>query len=120
MMKDKNTEMRKREKIIISGNEWKEIVYIDEIMYIDAYNGKTTIHTATDEIETRESLLVWGDKLKSKGFWQVHKSYLVSIKYIKKIKQYELVLQNTQERIPISRRRYSEFEKNLKEYINNY
>ena len=74
--------------------------------------------TKTGEIfENSKTLKYWKDFLKNKYFCQVHKSYIVSMRYISALKEKEVELSNIKIKIPLSRRRKNECKDALFQYI---
>jgi len=113
------------------------------ILQIEAENGKIALQLAPDEIIylksegnyvevfflhtgkiekklVRNRLKVLEDKLPSSTFFRCHKSYVVNIGRIRRIegnaRNFELLLQGSTERIPVSRSKSSELKAILKAY----
>lgn len=104
--------------IVINSNNKIMRVLKDDIIYIESYGDGSYIYILDSYIETKLSLKYLISQLGEK-FFQVHKSYIVSLKYVKKINDHELIMNNTNNTIPISYRRYSEFKKSFLNYIPN-
>jgi len=81
---------------------WK--IPLADIMYLEAERTYVTVHTQKSTYRTKISLTKLAEELDN-TFYKVHRSYIVSMKYIKMISRTELKLQND-ETIPISRGMY--------------
>jgi len=90
--------------LIISCNG--EMVKLPEsdIWYVEALLHYTVIHTGEKEYKVKENFSVFAKKL-SEDFFQTHRSYLVSLKHIKRISRGLVTLENGME-LPLSRGKY--------------
>jgi len=50
------------------------------------------------------------------GFFQVHRSYIVSLDYVKNIRKYEIELKGMKASSPVSHRKFAKFKKCFLEY----
>jgi DNA-binding LytR/AlgR family response regulator len=90
-----------------SGIQLNKISF-DEIIYIEAYGNYTKFYLSTNKVELiTESLSVIEKKIPSTEFCRIHKSYIVSKKYISVIKNKNLMLENIE--LPIG----DSYKKNL-------
>jgi len=78
-----------------------ERIYFAEILFIEAMQNYVTIYTAKEKYITLLNLKSVEEKLESKKFIRVHKSYIVSIPMIDSIENNDIFIQK--HRIPISR-----------------
>lgn len=78
----------------------------DDIMYIEAFSHTININTIDGKYITRKNIGVIEKELDKDNFIRCHRSYIVGLKYVKKIGKKELELDNNVI-IPISRRRYT-------------
>ena len=78
-----------------------ERIYFDEILYVQALQNYVTIFTIKGKYLTLLSLKNVEEKLDSKAFIRVHKSFIVSISKIEAIENSEISIQS--HRIPLSR-----------------
>ncbi len=78
-----------------------ERIYFDDILYVQALQNYVTIFTAKGKYVTLLSLKSVEEKLDSKSFIRVHKSFIVSISKIEAIENSEISIQS--HRIPLSR-----------------
>ncbi len=67
-------------KIKVKTMKGVEIVAIDELLYIEANTPYTYLYIKQgDKIYCTDSLKVFEDKLKSFGFFRIHKKYMVNV-----------------------------------------
>ncbi|MCI8410616.1 MAG: response regulator transcription factor [Lachnospiraceae bacterium] len=113
-------EMFQNRKMIITDNGMEKVVKLEEILYVEAINNKTVLHTVSEEIETGKPLKYWKEELGTEFFCQTHKSYILGLKHVKEIKNGEATLRSSNQKIPISRRNYANCKKALYTYIREY
>lgn len=80
---------------------------IKAIEYIESFNNKIIIHTENQEFSTYENLGMFYQKLKTAGFIQPYRSYVVNMSYIKVLEKDRILLKNGKE-IQVSRYRKQE------------
>ena len=56
-------------------------------------------------------------EIENYGFFQVHKSYIVSFEHVVNIHMYEAEMNGLKTKIPISQRKYPKFKKSFFEYV---
>lgn len=87
----------------------------DRITYIEAFGRKTQVHLSDGTIiDCTMSISSFSGK-RLKGFVSCHRSYIVNLRYIKTIGKSALILDNGEE-IPLSRRLYSEVNRQFISY----
>lgn len=88
-----------------------------DILYLEASSPFVKIYFLSgNNVPDRGGLQEWAEKLKEYGFFRIHYSYIINMAYIwKYTKEYVIIYKTI--KIPISRRRYKEFEKVYKEYL---
>lgn len=91
------------EQLIVDSRCRKCVIPAKEICYVESNKHLTLIHTATELIETTEKLDDIAGRLNSTSFVRCHKSYLISLRYIKSYERQKFTLKQGIE-IPISRR----------------
>lgn len=84
-------------------------ILIKDICYFSAQSGGSELWSRTDMYFCEESLLQWMNKLPKDMFFRCHHKYLVNFMCVTKVEPHILTLING-ERIPISRRRWKEFQ----------
>lgn len=87
--------------VIIKSNHEHIKVNTSDIVYIASDSHYTEIYTFQKTYLSKDSLKQWLKKLDPKYFCQVHKSYLINIKYLNKVSGNIIHLKNTS--IPLGR-----------------
>lgn len=82
---------------------------LKEIFYLSAQSGGSEIWTRSNMFSSEKSLLQWEHLLPSTAFFRCHKKYMVNLLHIEKFESRVLTLVNG-EKIPISRRKWKEFQ----------
>jgi two-component system, LytTR family, response regulator len=82
-----------------TGYEW-ERVNLDELLYIVADDNYLTFHTPAKKILTRMKLSEILEKLPTRHFTRVHRSYAVALAKIEKIERHQVTIAGQQ--IPVS------------------
>jgi DNA-binding LytR/AlgR family response regulator len=73
----------------------------DTIRYIESYSDYLKIHTANETIVTRETITAIEAKLPKHQFLRIHRSYIISIKYIQSFTNEHITIHK--QALPISR-----------------
>ena len=111
---DDNLSCRQRCVLVSTGEEDVKVPLAD-ITYIEAENVYVVIHTVRGDYRTRISLAKFTEQLDD-TFLKVHRSYVVSLKYIRKITRKEITMQGGGE-IPIRRGMYDDVHDALVKYL---
>ena len=85
-------------------------ILCNKIIYIETNNNTVFINTTTEKLLCQERLKDIVGKIENKGFYQVHRAYLVNLKWIDKFTEQNIYLKNG-ENVLMSRRRYQEFKR---------
>lgn len=91
-------------------HEGKKKLSMDCLLYIESNLHKLLFYVMEDEILTytlNDTLNHVERSIDSKHFLRCHQSFLVNMKYIKKINRYEVILYNNKS-LPIPKARYRE------------
>lgn len=97
----------KDEKVIlIDVDGGKQRIIQNDIVFIEAFAHSIDINTLNEKYTTRKSISTIEKELDENVFVRCHRSYIVGVRYIKRIKNNEMELDNGKI-IPISRRQYS-------------
>lgn len=83
-----------------------ERLYQDDLIYIEAFTHFIEISTVNNKYTVRKNISAIEKELDGNIFVRCHRSYIVGLRYIKKIGSSELELDNGHV-IPVSRRQYS-------------
>lgn len=109
--------------ILISGE--KETVYLKltDIVFLEAYGDGTYIYDKNGRVyNTDKSLKYWKEQIGTEHFFQIHKSYIVSLLYVKDItSDFNAVMSGTKQvELTISRRNYIPLKNAFFDYIRKY
>ncbi|GKU83141.1 LytTR family DNA-binding domain-containing protein [Niallia sp. NCCP-28] len=112
-----NTVSLMPDKIAVSSDDRIKIIPIEEILYIQSQNNKTSITTKTKTITVTSTLIQLEQKLKNSSMFRVHRSFLVNMDKIKEIEPwfhstYQLFMEDGA-KIPVSRN----YTKDLKQIL---
>ncbi len=102
------TERRSQEFIIVSRERKKKKLFLDDIYYFEIQGRIVDAHGPEGIFTYYEQIGELENKLRDKGFFRCHKSYLINLKYVDGYNRQEVILENG-ERIVIAKRRYEEF-----------
>ena len=102
------TEGRSQEYIIVSRERQKKKLYLDDIYYFEIKGRIVDVHGPEGIFNYYEQIGELESKLRDKGFFRCHKSYLINLKYVDGYNRQEVILGNG-EAIVIAKRRYEEF-----------
>lgn len=64
--------------MLFEGKNYCELIYIDEIIYIEACGRKTIIHTSKNDISYSKSISELESILPARLFYRIHRSYIVN------------------------------------------
>ena len=78
-------------------------LYEADILYVESFLHYIVIHTKDNEYKIKENISVFENKV-SDVFYRIHRSYLVSLKYITRISRTSVNIGNTE--FPLSRGKY--------------
>ena len=80
-------------------------LYESDILYVEAFLHYIVIHTKDNEYKIKEPISVFENKV-SDDFYRIHRSYLVSLKYITRISRTSVTIGNST--LPLSRGKYDD------------
>lgn len=104
----KKTESSSSEFIIVSKERNKKKLFLDDIYYFEIKVRMIDVHGTEKVFSYYEQIGGLENKLRDKGFFRCHKSYLINLKYVDVYNRQEVILENG-EKIMIAKRRYEEF-----------
>jgi two-component system LytT family response regulator len=99
-------------RLVINGNKETDIIELDQIIYIEASNSYSTFHLNNDKrITSSKSIKEYEQMLSTKGFFRVHKSFMVNISYVLSVEKVtsDMVILKNNEQIPLAVRRKEAF-----------
>lgn len=108
-------------KIVIPSNDGYNVIDLTNIVYCEACDSYTKIHTDEPKVHLiSKPLKEYDELLSDKGFYRVHKSFLVNVNHIRKIIKGigAAVIMSDKTNIPISMRKKDEFFQSLKGVMN--
>lgn len=108
-------------KIVIPSNDGYNVIDLKNILYCEACDSYTKIHTDEKKVFLiSKPLKEYDELLSDKGFYRVHKSFLVNVNHIRKIIKGigAAVIMSDDTNIPISMRKKDEFFQSLKGVMN--
>lgn len=91
--------------VVISCDGETVKLYESDILYTESFLHYVIIHTKDKEYKIKENISVFENKL-SDDFYRIHRSYLVSLKYITRISRTSVNIGNTE--LPLSRGKYDD------------
>ena len=103
-------------RVTIMCRNHKQIFYLDEILYLESRAHRTMIHTYEGEEVCRDKISDLEQRM-GDTFVRCHQSFLVNMKYIRRIENESFNLENGEE-ISISKRRYVETKNRYFAYLN--
>lgn len=103
-------EKKKLRLQLVNGGEL--YLALEDIVYVEAHSRLVMIHTKTEILPVRSKISELTEELENKGFYLVHRAFLVNMKYVRSCTTYEVIL-STMETIPVSERRYADFKMKL-------
>ncbi|MBP1926920.1 DNA-binding LytR/AlgR family response regulator [Sedimentibacter acidaminivorans] len=106
------------EKISVKGRDSTTFIKIKDILYIESLDSKTILVTKKEKVTSKEKLQFWQNELLEVGFLRCHRSYIVNMEYIYRIKRilgstYELLLDYEDIKVPVGRSNIQE----VKQYL---
>ena len=113
--KEKQKQNDEKRVTILCRNH-KQIFYLDEILYLESRAHRTMIHTYEGEEVCRDKISDLEQRM-GDTFVRCHQSFLVNMKYIRRIENESFKLENGEE-ISISKRRYVETKNRYFAYLN--
>lgn len=99
--------------IVCEGSTIK--LYEEQILYVESFLHYISIHTTEGEYKIKENISSFEKKL-SKAFFQTHRSYLVSLKYITRISRTSVTLEGGID-LPLARGKYDEINRAYISYM---
>lgn len=116
VMSDIREKNRALQKVIFKAPQCELILNIDDILFFETDDKETTIHYSTDTFVIRKGLNELLSELPQLLFFRIHRKYVVNLSRVREYDEKHLTLDSGQT-LPISRRKSSEFRKELKNYI---
>ena len=113
-------EISEQEKILINQKGRISEVKIDDIVYIEAFGDGTYIYDAKDNVyECTVQLKEWDSRLSGKNFFKIHKSYIISMRYVTGFTGNHLTLNGVPSEFTVSRRNVTSFKEAYLNFVKN-
>lgn len=113
-------EIVNHKKILVHTTEGTRLISLKDIIYFETIRNYTYIHMKQGEIETRKTLREWMDMIGKEHFYQVHRSYVIALRYIETIDNDGVVMKYSNVKIPVSRRKHKEARDAFFAYVKKY
>lgn len=104
------------EVILLDTEEGQSKILLADIYYIESRGHFLRIHSVRGTMQTRGTLSSMEQTLNKKGFIRSHRSYLVNLRRIFRLKENHCLLDNGQ-RIPVSRKQYPVVKKAFMDWV---
>lgn len=110
------TELLSRKSITVQNREGEYVVPISDILYLESQNQDVLIYTNEQQILHRGNLNEYEQQLSEDGFYRVHRSYLVNMRFVKSYSKMDVTL-NGGVVLPLSRLRFKNFTAYFREFV---
>jgi len=110
-------EILKNKQMVVADYGAEFMINLSDIYYIKSNKNKTIVRLKDNTLEVNKTLKQWLDELGTTEFYQIHKSYVVAFRHIKKIEPDVIILADLDEEIPIARRSMTKVKKAFYSYI---
>lgn len=91
-------------------------LYLRDIIYIEFYDRKTIIHKTNQKIHTYITLKEWSTLLNKYHFSQVHRAFIVNLRYVEDTETNKVILSNKEE-LSLSRKFKESFNQEYYNFI---
>lgn len=91
-------------------------VPIQDILYVEIVDRKTKVVTKNQSYLSKYSIKFWQERLVTSFFYQVHKSFIVNLKYVTSFRKDTVRMQNG-DIVPIAFRKQAQFQKYVVDYF---
>ncbi len=98
-------------KIQIETKELTDIVYMNNIIFIEARERKIFVYTQKKIYESIHKMQFWLEKLPQSCFFQTHRSYIVNLRYVSSYDNTFINLYDNKYTAYLTRRKYTLFKK---------
>lgn len=113
-------EITDQEKIVIVQKGKSYEIKPGDVVYIEAFGDLTYIYDNSGNMyECSVTLKEWDRRLEGRHFFKIHKSYIISMKYVTKIVENKVTLEGVRADLTVSRRNTAAFKDAYLDYIKN-
>ena len=103
-------------QLLVKSKEDTSLIYVNQIIYMEAINQDIRIVTRDEEYRNRYNLKDYENELAAYNFVRCHRSYLVNTSHIRKISGKEIIMDNSHN-IPLSRTKEKKVKEALYEFV---
>ena len=103
-----------KRKVLFECVEGGISIALSDIVYIESFKHKNSIHTIAEEYHIYESMNSLQSRLDDAGFVRVHRGYIVNLAHVTRINNYLITVTGGIE-LPVSKAKY----KGIREAIRN-
>lgn len=101
--------LNENDRLIINSNNESFLIKVSEILFIKAQEDYSTVHLFIgSNLMTHKLLKTWEEQLSEKVFLRIHRSVIININYIDKIRKtkrsFEIFLKDHDEKFIVSQR----------------
>ncbi len=112
------TKYSENDKFFINVNNQPQLIYIKDIVFIQAENQYTVLNTINKSFLVRKSVSKWVDILPEAKFLRIHRSTIINLDFISKIEKYynssyAIKLKNIDKTFIVSKRYSSKLRQNI-------
>lgn len=116
LIADVQAEYQKKKRIIVKTKNGEMMVSLQDLLYISAEDKYTVLYTKTQHFISDYSLKHYEEQLQGMGFFRIHRKYLVNMYHHKGVQMGKVVLSQDC-KLPISKKRMAEYQKQLFYYL---
>lgn len=115
---DFETERLNTEKIVVKQKGIVNEIILNQVVYLEAFGDGTYIYDKYGQVYCSSlQMQEWQAQLEGKGFFRIHKSYMVSMRYVKKTEKEYVELFDLDIELKIARRNVGAFKDAYLSYI---
>ncbi|MCM1538161.1 MAG: LytTR family DNA-binding domain-containing protein [bacterium] len=103
------------ESLTIRSKARTEKVYLSEIVYLEVFNRKVTLHKMQEQMEFYGRLKEFEERLDA-DFVRCHRSYVVNLRYVRRYNGTEVVLENG-DSVLMAKTKYAGFVRRYMDYM---
>ena len=119
-LRDLKRELREKKRLIIRYEGEEVVIFIDDILYVEAMNNQVSVVTIGGEYTIRKKISDIENELKeiSDCFVRIHRGYIVNLFHVKKHHGNEIFITGDHV-LPLSRGLVNDFKKQFFQYVRN-
>ncbi|MBP3617471.1 MAG: response regulator transcription factor [Lachnospiraceae bacterium] len=118
VLQELEKEKQSDERIVVEQKGKSFDILLKHVVYLEAFGDGTYIYDKYGQVYSSSmQLKEWEEKLQEKGFYRIHKSYMVSMAYVKSRDKEMLELSDLDVTLKIARRNVGEFKEAYLNYV---